>query len=265
MLVEVRPLPEKKWHGKTGKESFAQSKIIEVLYNRETGKYNTGLTPQEAEEYGKKLGVDLSDTFHPEQAHPYWSSKPAGIELENNTKLFNTDRPVEYVKVKNMKASKFVANSVKEWEDGLWPDATHVIFDEEEEVVQKASKIALADKATIMASKMSAEDKINMVQILSKKSIRGRSTDFINVEIADVIKEKAAEFIRFADMGKEDVYVRAAVLECIGRDILTKEGSVVFYMGEQIGFDTEEAIQWFKNPQNQKMKVAILEQLNKFK
>ena len=48
MLVEVRPLPEKKWHGKKGKDSFAQPKTIEVLYDEKLGAYATGLTEEEA-------------------------------------------------------------------------------------------------------------------------------------------------------------------------------------------------------------------------
>lgn len=263
MLVEIRPLPEKKWHGKKGKDSFAQPKDIEVLYDHSTGKYATGLTPEEAEKYGKLLGVNLSDTFNPNEPHPYWSTKPASIRLYNHTFILDTDKPAEFVKVKNLKAHKKVANSLKEWQDGKWPDATHVIFDETEEVNMKASKIALKNEAIVFLTKLSDEDKANLVQILSNKSIKGRSTDFINVEIDAIVEEKPGELLKYAKMGREEVYVRAAVLECIHKNILIKEGSAIFYMGDQIAFDYEEAVQWFKNPQNSKMKVAIFEKLTK--
>lgn len=263
MLVEIRPLPQTKWHGKKNKESFAQPKDIEVLYDNKLGAYATGLTPEEAEKYGKIMGVDLSSNFNPNEPHPYWSSKAATIRLPNHTLIMDTDKPIEFVKVKNCKASKKVANSMREWQEGKWPDATHVIFDETEEVNLKATKIALKNECVMMLAKMSDEDKANMVQILSEKTVRGRSTDFINVEVDDLIENKASEFLKYAKMGREEVFVRAAVLECIYKNILTKEGSAVFYMGEQIGFSTEEAIQWFKSPQNSKMKVAILDKLTK--
>lgn len=48
---------------------------------------------------------------------------------------------LEFVKIKVLKASKFVANSLKDWENGLYPEATHVIYDESEEVGIKATKI----------------------------------------------------------------------------------------------------------------------------
>lgn len=262
MIVEVRPLPIKRWHGKDEKESFTQPKTIEALYDSNTGKYATGLTEKEAEEYSKKLGVDLSDIFIPETPHSFWSSKAAQIKLENNTMLFNTEKPADFVKVKLMKASKFIANSMKDWEDNKFPHATHVIFDEEEEVTEKASKIQLKNNASQLAFEMSGDEKINIIQILSNKSLRGRSNNFIDVEIDALINEQASDFIRFAKMDKQEVYVRASILECIHRNILTKEGAAIYYMGELVGLDFENAVEWFVNPQNSKMKVSILEKLN---
>lgn len=261
-MVEIRPIDSKKWHGKKGKESFTQPKVVEVLYDPATGKYATGLTDEEALEYGKRLGVNLSNDFSYDKPHPYWSSKAAEIRLENHTMVLDMEKPADFVKVKNMKASKQVANSVKEYEDGLYPDATHVIFDESEEVDLKASKIQTKEKATIIASKMSKDEKINIIQILSQKSLRGRSDNFVSVEMDTILNDQATDFLRYATMDKQEVYVRAAILECIHRNILTKEGSAVYYMGEQIGMDYESAVSWFKDPQNSKMKVSILEKIN---
>lgn len=263
MLVEVRPLPEKKWHGKKGKDSFAQPKGVEVLYDVATGKYATGLTPEEANEYGKLLGVDLSDRFNPNEAHPYWSTKAAEFKLPNHTVILDTRKPGDFVKWKNMKASKKVANSLKEHEEGLWPDATHIIFDESEEVGVKASKIAMADEATLIKMKMSAQDKAHMVQILSNKTVKGRSAEFIEVEIKDIIDTQPLEFLKYAKMGREEVALRANVLEALDKNVLTKERGSVYYMGELIGMDYEAAVEWFRDPNNQKIKVSILEKLNK--
>lgn len=262
MLVEVRPLEIKKWHGKTGKESFSQPKTIEVLYDSNTGKLATGLTEEEAEKYGKILGLDLSDTFLPHAPHPYWSLKAAEIRLLNSTMIFDTSKPLDYVKVKNLKASKFVANSMKEYEQGLYPFATHVIFDETEEVAAKAGKIQLKNKANKLADKMSVDEKISIIQILSNKTLRGRSNDFVDVELEQILTERTEDFIRFAKMDKQEVYVRASVLEAIHKNILTKEGTAIYYMGEMLGVDFESTVEWFINPQNQKMKVSILEKLN---
>jgi hypothetical protein len=51
-------------------------------------------------------------------------------------------------------------------------------------------------------------------------------------------------------------------MEAIYRNILTKEGTAVFYLSDQIGYDFESAVEWFKDPQNQNLKVSILSKLN---
>lgn len=261
MFVEVRPIDHKKWHGKKGKDTFAMPKVVEALFDEKTGKLATGLTIEDEVKYGKLLSVDLSATFSPETAHPFWSTKPAMIKLENNTMILNTDKPLDYIRVKLMRASKLVANSLKELEDGKWPDSTHVIYDEEAEVTLKAGKVQAKQKAYAVVSKMSNDDKTNMVMILSNKSIKGRSTDFIDVEIDSILEEKPVEFMRYFSMGRDEVYARSSILEAIHKGILTEDSNSVFYMSEMIGIDRDAAVEWFKNPNNQKMKIAIVEKL----
>lgn len=261
--VEVRPVEIEKWHGKKGKESFNQAKTLQVLYDVNTGGYATGLTEEEREKYEKLTGLDLSPTFNPEKPHPYWDSKAGQIKLENSTNIFDISKPSDYIKVKNLKASKFVANSVKELEEGDYPDAMFVIYDEEEEVAKKASKIQSKNKAVALVSKMSIEEKTNLVIILSSKYLKGRSQDFVDVELDSIIEKDPSEFVKYAKMDKAEITTRAAVLEAIYKNILTKEKGSIYYMSERIGLDYEEAVEWFRDPQNQKIKVAILEKLTK--
>lgn len=262
--IEVRPLPHKTWHGKTGKESFKQAIVIEALYDNQTGGYATGLTDKEAQEYGKKIGVSLSSVFNLDEPHPFYGTKKGQVKLLNQTMFFYTDKPLDFVRVALMKASKFVANSMKEYEEGLFPDATHVIFSEEEEVALKAKKIQLRDKCGEIKIKMTPDEKVNVIQILSEtgKSVRGMSPNFIDVELDAIIENKPSEFIRYAQMNKEEVYTRATILEAIQRNVLNKESGALYYMGDIIAPSYEDAVTWFLDPQNQKMKVAILEKLN---
>ena len=261
--VEVRPLPHTKWHGKKGKENISQPKTIEVLYNQTTGRFETGLTEEEAAIYGKKLGVNLSDRFNVDEAHPFWSSKASWVVLPNHPIFLDTTNPSDFVKIKNIKASKLVANSMKDFEDALYPEATHVIFDEQEEVGEKARILAIKEECVVIKSKMSADDKASIVQVLSEKTVRGRSDDFINVEVSAIIDSKPDKFLELVRMGAAEVRIRATVLELLAKNILTKEAGNIFYMGEQIALDYDDAIRYFKDPNNSKMKVIILQKLEK--
>lgn len=261
MLVEVRPIPVKKWHEKTGAESFAQPFVFEVLYDSSTGNYATGLTPEEQKKYEAKMGVNLSNDFNANEPHPYWSTAPARIKLPNQTVIFNDEKPSEYVKIKNLKASKFCANSQKEYDEGEWPEALFVIHDESEEIELKATKIQRKNKCVAIAAKMSLEEQTNVIQIMSDKSLHGRSPNFVSVELDKQIEENPAEFIRLTKMDKAEVYVRATILEAIHRNILVKESAAIYYMGERLASDYEECVAWFLDPQNSKMKVTIMEKL----
>jgi hypothetical protein len=261
--VEIRPLDIPKWHGKSNEESFTQPHTIEALYDHTTGGYATGLTVEEEEKYQKKLKVDLSSTFNQDEPHVFWNSKMGRVKLENATMILDDAIALEFVKVKMLKASKFVANSVKEWEEGLYPEATHVIYDESEEEEVKANKALKRQEAVKLSLELSAEAQANIVHILTGNSVRGKSANFLIGEIGDLIEDRMEDFIREARKDKKDLFVEAAVMEAIHRNILTKEGTAVFYLSDKIGFDFESAVEWFKDPQNQNMKTMILAKLNK--
>ncbi len=261
MLVEIRPLPIKKWHGKTGKESFTQPKDIEALVN-EDRKYETGLTDAEAEQYGKLLGADLSDLFTGE-AHPTWSDKAFWVRLPNATLILDTDKPLDYVKVKLLKSPSApqVANSMREYQEGKFPNATHVIYDEEEEMTLKAIEVEKSEEAYAILAKMNQEEKAAVLHILSNKPARKQSINYINGKLGEYLKADAVEFLRVVRLGREEVTVRAKVLELLFERVLTKEAGAIYYMGEMIAFDYEDAVRWFKDPNNSKMKVLMMEQL----
>ena len=62
-------------------------------------------------------------------------------------------------------------------------------------------------------------------------------------------------------MDKQELYIRAMVQEAIYKNILTKEGMSIYYMGDMLGTDYEEVVKYFLDPNNQKQKVIILERL----
>jgi len=269
-LVTVKPLPVKKWHGKTGAEAFAQPRKIEILYDSKTGGYATGLTEEETKEYSKRLGVDLSNIFLMDEPHPFWSTKAAWIELGNATKVFDTKKNMDFVKVKNLRASKFVANSMEEYNNGMYPEATHVIFDEEEEMTVKASRTQKMQKLYVALEKLTTEDKINLILVVSNKNFRGRSINFIDGELSTIVDnttdEKSAnidDLLRILGTGREEVSIRAKVHELLIKNILTKQGTNINYMGEVIGSDIDSAIKWFQDPNNVSIRVSILDKLNR--
>lgn len=264
MLVEVKPIDRDRWHGKKGTDSFARPQVITPLYDSKTGNLATGMTDDDVKYYSKFFpGEDLTPTFNPEEPHKFWESERFQIKLPNHTVIFDDKIPLQALQIKVLKASRFIANSMKDVLDGLCPDATHVIFDEAEEIEGKAKKVEIKNTATELAMKMTLEEKINIIQIIDNKSLRHQSPNFVTVALDEIIENKSEQFVKIAKMDKTILYLQAMVLEAIHRGHLRKEqGGSIMYMDEKIGFDLDSAIEYLSNPDNQQLKIKILSKLN---
>ena len=262
-IVEIRPIEMKKWHGKTGKDSFTQEHSSQVLYNAQTGRYDTGLTEEEIKQYGALMGVDLNDTFNPNQPHPYWSTKTAHLKFPNSTLILDISKPLDYIRVKNYKASPFVANSEKEYQEGLWPLATHILYDEGEHIEIEAHRLNKKKEAYKIADKLTKEQKVALIQIILDMSVRKQSNEYIDVKLGEIIEgEFINEFLKLSKADKNYLYIKGLVVEALYKNILTKEGSGIYYMSDILGHSIDDVTEYFSNPQNQEIKARILEKLN---
>lgn len=261
--VEVRPIEHKKWHDKTGQESFTRPKKIQALLDSNTMKYATGLTEEDIKALRKKgVNYDLSDNYDSENLHPFWDSSMAVIKLENNTMFFDLDNDLEFIKVKVMKASKFVANSMAEYENGTWPDATHVIFDEAEQAQVLASKVETRNTAIIEASKLSPDRKVELILVMGGRNMKNQSADFIAVELDKVLNKNPEEFLRNLKMDKKQIAAHALVLEALQKGILRKEGQRIFHMDSPLGIDEIEVAEYLAKEENQDIRLLVLQKIN---
>lgn len=259
-LVEVRPIEKKKWHGKTGKDSFARPVVVEALINVRTNTYDTGLTEEDKERLQKLTGFDLSNTYVKGVPHPFWSSQ-GQVKLPNGTKIFDTNKPLDEIAIKMLKASELVANSLKEYEEGKFPFATHVIFDEREEVQIKASKISIKKEAIIESSKLSRVKKVELIRIIANKSVRNQSDEWVEVELDKILEAQPEKVLNMIKADKAETTIHAMILEGLEKNVLRKEGTSIYYFDDQLGYDIQSTINYFKDPSNQKLKAEIIEKL----
>lgn len=260
MKIEVRPIERKRWHGKSGKESFTRPKKIQALVDADKNEYATGLTKEDIVKLQEKgITYDLSPNFSENTAHPFWDSSTAVIKLNNATMFFDTTKPLDFIKTKILKASKYVANSMKEYEEGYFPEATHVIFDESEEIEVKASKIAIKRKATVESTKLSKVRKIQLVMILGGKNLKGKSDDFVDVELDKIIQKSPKEILRLMEMDKEEISIHSLILECLFKSVLRKQGHKILYHDSVLGGDIHDVISYLKEDENQELKLRLIE------
>lgn len=264
MKIEVRPIPRKTWHGKTGKEDFTCEKVIQALVNPDTMEYATGLSDKDIQWLTNTKGIsyDLSPIYTPDKPHPFWDSKQGEVRLENRTMIFDMDKPMDFIKVHIMRASKYVANSMQEFNQGLYPEASHVIFDEMMDVEEKATKVAMRNKAVLECSKLSRDKKAQIVMILAGKSMKGQSDSMLEVKLAEVIDEHPDEVLELLQEGKEDLTLRALVLECLQKNVLQKRNFKIWYLDQVLGSTVGEVVEGLKSIDNNDLKVRLMASVN---
>lgn len=259
MKIQVRPIERLSWHGKTGKESFKNVKIIQALPNPNTFKYETGLEEEDVE-WLKKQGVayDLSDSFIEGVAHPFWDSPTAFVHLENATKIYDTNKPIERIHVGVMKASPYVANSMREYEQGLFPEATHVIFSEAEENEIVAARVDIKNKAIVASMKLSDAKKANIIMIITGKNFRGKDSNTITVEYDKVLEANPKAVLKQAEGDSETLALHALVLEALQKSVLKKTARGITYFETLLGLDEYDAIEFLKEEDNQEIKLRLI-------
>ncbi len=264
MLVEVKPIESKKWHGKEGQESFTRPKKLQALVNADTMRYATGLTDKDIKKLKEdfKFDQDLSPHFNPDEAHSFWDSPSATIKLENNTMFFNDAQPLDFIKIRIMKASKYVANSMKEYDEGVYPEATHVIHDEAEEAELQASKVSLSNQAVIEASKLSKDRKVELILILGGKNLKGQSDNFVTVAMDKIIKQQPEELLRHIQLDSKQLANHAVILEALQKNVLKKEGHKIFYHDSLLGSDIYDVIEYLEDDENQDLRLRIMKAIN---
>lgn len=262
-IVEVRPIEKESWHNKKGKDAFKRPVTIEALVSVNTGQFATGLSVEDRERLESSTGFNLSPDYVQGRPHDFWNSPAATIKLAYKTNVFDTNKSLEEIKVKVMKASDLVANSMKEYEEGKYPSAIFVIFDEKEEVEILATRAALNRRVVIESDKLTSSRKAEIVQILSGVSVKNQTSNYIDWKLDEEIKDKGADkVLSLIRRDSKRTSLHALVLEALQKNVLRKEGARVYYMDDEIGFDLEAAIDYFEDKKNQALKAQILEKLN---
>lgn len=260
--VEIKPIEKDRWHGKKGKDAFGSPITIEAPISTKTGKFKTGLEEEDRVRLEKETGLNLSDKFIPGDKESFWTSQAGKIKLYNKTNIFDSDKATDEIKISVMKASDLVANSMEDYENGKCPNALFVISDEVAELEIKASKISLRNNLIIETAKFSKSKKAEIIQIVTGTSVKRMSDNFVVAKFEEMINNEGPD--KIMTIIKRDATRNSAhciILEGLHQSILRKDGTSVYYMDDQIGFDTESAIDYVLDKKNQTLKAQILERI----
>lgn len=261
-LVEVKPIEYQRWHGKKSEESFQKPFLLRALVDKNTSTYATGLSEAQEARLSKALRADLSNSFNPDAPHPFWDLNILGaVKLENKTNIFDSSKPHDEIKIAIMKASKFVANSVQDYEEGKYPYAKFVIYDKADEVSKKEKAYVIRKNLIKRLDAMVRVKKEEILRILMGNSYSEQSNDYIDMKIMECVDTFSLEEIQqILDRDERYNFVHALILEGLSKGVLRKEGQSVFYFSDRIGYNVGESIQFLLDDNNSTVLNNIISQ-----
>ena len=117
----------------------------------------------------------------------------------------------------------------------------------------------------IETDKLTPDRKAEIIQVLLGIPARNQSSNWLDLKLEEALDHKDIGPQRVLDIIQRDkkrVSVHALVLEAIHKNVLRRDGTAVYYMDDQIGFDIEAAIDYLSETRNQALKAQIIEKLN---
>lgn len=267
MKVEIRPIKKQRWHGKEGKEHIQANKTIRALVSSKTGKYQINLSEEEKSNLEDRLGVDLENTYK-NRPHPFYDAKEGSVTLEPMPVFLHVDlnngRASDFIKYKIIESSPFVANSMREYEEGKYPEATHVIYNKQLEVEAKAQEIKRKTDLIVKLSKTAKARKVEILTILSdsKEMISANNTDeLISVEIDKLIESKPEELEELLKRSKDQIAAESLVKKALYKNIFRVSGHRYYYGETVIGESEEDTVRYMLDPMQNDFFAMIREQI----
>ena len=255
--IFLKPIMTEKWHGlhKVGRTKFQDTQdVIQVLFDRKKGALATGLDNDTEARLSSSLGVNLANNSTNEFWHDF------KIKLKDQTMIFDTSKPMEELQVFVLKASKFIANSQKELEQGLWPSAKYVIYDEQTEIEKQAAEVQTKAKAIDIFNNLSPEKKLDILKLYGK-AVENSSNDFVYTKLYEIVEDNPIDFITQATKSPEEIKIKSLMFDLEKIGILRRKGTAYLYNDQQVGFDYDDTVSYLLSPGNQELLVKLKDTL----
>lgn len=274
--VKVRLKPVKRVRGKNGEIHlkheasflFKDSKFVLAPVTYENGTYKNPLTREEQKyfENPDKSGLsfmpgDLSVT---KKENNFWSSKEARITLREESYILDLSNPFDYLKYAILRShSRLVAMSPEYLEvNSPMNKRSYKWVIEPMDYYKKKEAQNYFDTAEIYEFLRNIENNrsamINMLTILEPKKKVASNSD-VNFLIGELNKKAIEDPRTFSRVMKDEDRNVKAILARAVRSMAVRESGGVYTLptGELIGDNYQKAIDFLKDPENQKVLDTI--------
>lgn len=260
-IIIVKPIERQRWYKNDKANFIIRPTKFQCAVDKLSRKYILDCTDEERKELENITGFDLSLNFKTTEQHSFFDDEISHITLKHGINIFNTEDPLDRLKIYMLKGHPMVANSLEEYEKTKNPNYKFVIYNEVEEDRLKSSKKAVVRSAILEMAKLDTEKKISIYRILTGKNIKDQPIDVIDMKLEEYLVRNVDNFLNVLKSKPQDISLHSFILELIDARILTKEGDMIKYGDVLIGADIANAIKFFKDVKNQELKLQLQQKL----
>lgn len=228
---------------------------IRAFYDNELGRYATGLSDEEIIRYSEILKRDLTPSFN----NDFWATE-IKLKIGNDGLILDPSNPLDEVKIAVAKANKYIANSLKEWKNGLWPDAKFVIKNEREEAEVEEASINVKLEASKLFDKLSPAKRKQLLKLYGKGA-NNVTDSFVTAKLYAEMENNPKGFIKKASMDAKELDIRSTLFDLENLGIIVNKGGQLTYNDDILGYDRDDAVANLMKPKAQELVIALKEKL----
>jgi hypothetical protein len=249
--VVIRPLQIKTW-SKFHRFPKCQDSIIA---QKGRGGYKTGLTLEEQHVLEDAMRLPVGELHSNSK---FWEEHV--FRLGEKDTVLDMGIPIDYINLKLAEQSKKVAKSIaKKYET---PKAEYVIFDIVDDARAENKKIENKLKAATIFNKMSQAEQVDFLKLLGRRATHTQP-EVIKNQLYKEMELDPEKFIEIAELPDRDV--RVLINDLIQNNILRLQGGHYMHGTISIGYDLNAAVGYLGDPQNQDLRVNLMQQLESAK
>lgn len=247
MEVIVRIIKSNPWTGLT-----KWSKCFDYLspYYTRTGNYYTGLTPQQAIEFEKKLGYPEG---HLSVNSDFWTTFV--IKLGKEDLVLNTEKALDELRYLFLKGHKRVADGLS----NINPSKDYVLINKDVEA-EEANKInKVKREAYRNFDKMSIEDMRKCLRLYGLRA-DDMSNELVEARMSEQIEKDPARYL-LKWVNNDEKELMFIIEEAVAKNIIRKNRTQYYYGTDMVGNGIDDVISYLKEKKNQDIKLSILQEI----
>lgn len=247
MEVIVRIIKSNPWTGLT-----KWSKCFDYLspYYTRTGNYYTGLTPQQAIEFEKKLGYPEG---HLSVNSDFWTTFV--IKLGKEDLVLNTEKALDELRYLFLKGHKRVADGLS----NINPSKDYVLINKDVEA-EEANKInKVKREAYRNFDKMSIEDMRKCLRLYGLRA-DDMSNELVEAKMSEQVEKDPARYL-LKWVNNDEKELMFIIEEAVAKNIIRKNRTQYYYGTDMVGNGIDDVISYLKEKKNQDIKLSILQEI----